>query len=1232
MVGIVVNEPDFRFYNDAVSYIRKELYAADMDAAVFASLLAPTDQQELENSVFSLINGETIDGLIVFAHTLEGKNVIGRIDEIVKDTGMPAVYIDEPSEYCDSVYFDNDECTMLLAEHLVKHHGVKTAAFGAGPEGSCFHDRVRDSFLKSFKALGVEIPESRIYHGLDWKDDYSKMADAIIADGLPDAVVGCSDFTAVSLIGEFAKKGIRVPDDVIVAGYSRGEPFEGDQLNMTSVERSAESVAVNAARLIISKIKGTEYVPVNRPSGRLLEGMSCGCADIELEALSRSAVDNMLQSRRDGFESYYNYMQEDLIGAEFYEDFLWKVDWYTNWLEGISGFKFCVNEGVLHTSGEFESYTDNMYLHLEKKNGKGSVDTDRCFERRRLLPDMAEEREKPCTFVFSCLHFCGTNFGYAVIIYDDAESFIDQSYVKWLRYITGAMEKQRRNILYNDAVADTMIRDSLTGLLNMKGFKRFISDRVGRFDRPDKLLRIISVDIENLRGINDGYGYSEGDRVLQRLAVILNNSAGDDDICVRVSGDEFFIAGILDADLPVDEVPSSLEKNINAFNSGGDTEYGIHIYTSRVTAPLTSPEVLDTLPYEANYQRTLTKDNHNKSRRSVASTAAAESFDPEERKYVAKLLNDNLFVYHFQPIVSAKTGEIYAYEALMRSAGEIKLSPIAILNHAGAMGRLDDIERHTMKNLFEYYYSNSEKFCGRKLFINSIPSCTIPEKEFEELCTKYMSIMDRLVIEFTEQTEASPEQLELVLNRRHKMGFQIAIDDYGTGYSNISNLLTFMPNCVKIDRSLIMNIHEDKRKQHFTKNIIDYAHDNNFRVLAEGVEEPEELKTVIAMGVDLIQGYLTARPSPEVIKSIDWDIAEKIREYNRQNENRQVRKTYFTGAEQEISLMSLDFDNYTDIFVGTESFTLKGTRDHVSNISITIKDGISCRLNLCDVAMAGELSDACITLGKGSRLTLGIEGEVSLAGAVSVPETASLDIVGDGTFSIMSSSNQTYGIGADADNSYGNIGIYLKNRMLIQLNSEKCIGIGGGFNKMGSKINIECRELDIELSGKKVLCIGSSKSDAWVTMKNTRLSMTERCARGIGIGSFDKCMDVNAEGCDINVDFSGDELGGISVNTDKGSSVNLVKTDVKMLFKGKSLTGIGTTGDDVTVILVESFVDIRCEGANAVGIGGGTEKSKVGFYGCSGRVVVVSSCGRAVEAAEGGLVIKDSTVELRNND
>ena len=99
-------------------------------------------------------------------------------------------------------------------------------------------------------------------------------------------------------------------------------------------------------------------------------------------------------------------------------------------------------------------------------------------------------------------------------------------------------------------------------------------------------------------------------------------------------------------------------------------------------------------------------------------------------------------------------------------------------------------------------------------------------------------------------------------------------------FSNIVNLLRYAPQIIKIDRYLISGIDKDVNKQMFIKSTIDFARLNDIKVLAEGVETSEEMKTVISFGVDYIQGYYTGRPVFEPISEIDESIRKEIIDCN----------------------------------------------------------------------------------------------------------------------------------------------------------------------------------------------------------------------------------------------------------------------------------------------------------------------------------------------------------------
>ena len=136
------------------------------------------------------------------------------------------------------------------------------------------------------------------------------------------------------------------------------------------------------------------------------------------------------------------------------------------------------------------------------------------------------------------------------------------------------------------------------------------------------------------------------------------------------------------------------------------------------------------------------------------------------------------------------------------------------------------------------------------------------------------------MVEYTEDSEFNDEDLKKRKNDYLNLYVEIALDDYGSGYSNVNNLIRYNPRYVKIDHGLIRGINSNSQKRHFVKNIVSYASKSNISVLAEGVETEEELRTVIGIGVNLIQGFYTGRPGKEAAQKIDDEIRAKIRRFS----------------------------------------------------------------------------------------------------------------------------------------------------------------------------------------------------------------------------------------------------------------------------------------------------------------------------------------------------------------
>lgn len=365
------------------------------------------------------------------------------------------------------------------------------------------------------------------------------------------------------------------------------------------------------------------------------------------------------------------------------------------------------------------------------------------------------------------------------------------------------------------------------------------------------------------------------------------------------------------------------------------------------------------------------------------------------------LLDDNKFIYYFQPIVDARTGKIFSYEALMRANTEQKISPLDILTSAKRLGRLYDVEKATLFNVLHYMKENPQKFIGKKTFINSIPGAQLVDSDKDRLHEQLNQHRGQVVVELTEQEELDNKCLSDIKQSYAKLKVETAIDDYGSGYSNVNNLLRYMPKYVKIDRMLMEEIQNNPQKQHFVKDIIDFAHDNNILTLAEGIETSEELKEVIRLGVDLIQGYYTARPNPEPLEQIDPHIQIEILEYNKNRSSSMVRKDYIVDKPQSISLVQMALGKYTDIHIAQQAgkdlpIKLIGATGFQSNLRIWFEDGFHGTLILNTTHFSTEKCVPWLELGESVDLTIQLKGNTNLKMAgIRVPKSSTLRFVGE---------------------------------------------------------------------------------------------------------------------------------------------------------------------------------------------------------------------------------------------
>ncbi len=215
----------------------------------------------------------------------------------------------------------------------------------------------------------------------------------------------------------------------------------------------------------------------------------------------------------------------------------------------------------------------------------------------------------------------------------------------------------------------------------------------------------------------------------------------------------------------------------------------------------------------------------------------------------------------YQPIVDARTGALYGVEALMRSAEPSIPNPAALLETAAQLRRLPALGRRTR--------SLAGAAIGARgdipaLFMNLHPSDLLDANLIDE-AAPLTRIATRVVLEVTER-ESLPTTPLLVerLERLRELGFRLAVDDIGAGYSGLTSFADLMPEIVKIDMSLVRSIHTNTVKQRTVAALCSLCHETGTLVVGEGVETAEERQTLVELGCDLLQGYLIARPSKQL--------------------------------------------------------------------------------------------------------------------------------------------------------------------------------------------------------------------------------------------------------------------------------------------------------------------------------------------------------------------------------
>lgn len=592
-----------------------------------------------------------------------------------------------------------------------------------------------------------------------------------------------------------------------------------------------------------------------------------------------------------------------------------------------------------------------------------------------------------------------------------------------------------------------------------------------------------------------------------------------------------------------------------------------------------------------------------------------------------QIIENSYIDYHFQPIVNARTGEIFGYEALMRprTVDGIRLSPLEVLEIAKRQEMLCKIEQITFSSTMKILSENQDFFSTRKMFINCIPNALLSDEDFIKLTDSYGSLFDRVVVEVTEENPVFDSAVKTLDDRLRSRRTQIALDDYGTGYSNDSTLLAVRPEYIKIDRSIIKDIDKDIQRQHLVANMVDFASQHGIMALGEGVETLEELETVISLGVDLIQGYVACRATAVLMLEIPLDIKNHIINFNLKHKGK-VSRIYRITEPETADIVELGLAGFNEIVITSKQAVLKGDPDTEVNMKITCDAEPESRLRIENVNIVSDDS-AVLTFTKGSEVNMEIEGRNTFKrGGIRVPEGAKLFASGAGTLDISDNKVSSFGIGGSYMQNFGKIMLACEGEISVNCKGDNVIGIGGGTASADSLIKVICGKIKLRIDGKNIVGIGSFSGETSININPVTADIVMGGEEVLGIGARSGHIMVDSA-ADINAQISGDSC--CCMGTFGKGSGNVVINGGKssIVVKGKDVAGIGALGGNTQIMLNAGRMDILCEGGCATGVGDLSGSGSVKFRGMSLRSIVKASEENPLGFKDGKIYVSSGTIE-----
>jgi diguanylate cyclase (GGDEF)-like protein len=464
----------------------------------------------------------------------------------------------------------------------------------------------------------------------------------------------------------------------------------------------------------------------------------------------------------------------------------------------------------------------------------------------------------------------GKLFG-VLVLHASEKDFFDETEVRLLNEVAADVSLGLEYIGKEHQLRRFAYFDGLTGLANRRLFEDRLEETLERARRAGADVAVAVMNLVGFRRINETFGRAAGDAVLVGVASYLSGAIGRDDMVARLEDDEFglILAGRRSPEEGADAAKRILAGFPKTIAVGGD-DVPVTVRMGVAFYPLDG-EAAQTLAKNALLAQRVPAGEQGNSFRFFVPDIEAQA---QERRRIERELRtaaerDELHLV-YQPIIDIKRRSVVGVEALLRwrnwNLGDV--SPAKFIPVAEQTGLIVPLGEWVLKTACRQARDWRERGLPHVKIGVNVAVRQLHHADFAERMRQIIEsagvhdIAGALAIEVTEtELMESVDNSAKMLSELRAMGVSVAVDDFGTGYSSLGYLKSLPVDTLKIDYTFIKDIVSNPDDVVMVRTIVALAHGLNLRVVAEGVETPEQLELLGQLGCDAAQGFLFARPS-----------------------------------------------------------------------------------------------------------------------------------------------------------------------------------------------------------------------------------------------------------------------------------------------------------------------------------------------------------------------------------